>query len=188
VAEPDDPISPPPTTPGVPAPATRPPIDRVLAALVLCAAATLLVAWLAFLISRSGVAPVILFPIGIGAAIGVAQTMILRKLGVFLRPVLAVGMALALGVLAVATEDYQGYGVYLEGHSKIQRDNPLASAAGAASDGWQPLPFTGYLTAVVRRSPIWWTVDVALTLMAAAAVAVITGRAKSASGREIPPG
>jgi hypothetical protein len=157
-------------------------IDRLIAAVVLTAAATMLIAWLAFLISRADVSPAVLFPLAIGAAIGGCQSLIFRQLKMPLPLLPTVILSLVLGLLAVGTQDYAGYRDYVREQADVQRDDRLAAIVQATTDVWQPMPFTGYLAAIVRRNPIWWSLDVALTLLAAAAVAGAISR----SNRGLP--
>jgi hypothetical protein len=151
-------------------------LNRFLPAMLLAATATLAIGWLAFLISRAGVAPAVLFPIATGLAVGAAQTAILRKLELSLPWLAAAVLGLAWGGLAVATEDYSGYRDYLSRFAEVQRGDRLASIVQATTDEWQPPGFFGYLSAVVRRDPVWWSVDAALTPLAAAVVAGTTSR------------
>jgi hypothetical protein len=144
--------------------------------------------WQGFLISRAGVAPAVLFPIGVGVAVGAAQTAIVRKLEWSPRCFEAILLGLVCGGLAVATEDYSGYRDHLSRFAEVQRGDRLASIVQATTDHWQAPGFLAYLSAVVRRDPVWWSVDAALTPLAAAVVAGVTSRrTKIAPGQQHGP-
>jgi hypothetical protein len=167
-------------------------IGQLALAMLLAGLATLLIGWLAFLISRAGVAPAVLFPIGTGLAVGAAQTVILRKLDLSLPWFGAAIFGLLCGGLAVATEDYSGYRDYVGRYAEVQRGDRLASIVSSTTDHWQPAGFLAYLSAVIRRDPVWWSVDAVLTPLAAAAVAAATSRrariaAAPSPGPEQPP-
>jgi hypothetical protein len=165
--------------PGEPAPGIAPPgrrVDRLAMAVLLSGLATLMIGWVAYLISGAGVAPAVLFPIGVGLAVGAAQMAILWKLKLSLPRFGAAALAVVWGALAVATEDYSGYRDYLGQHAAVQRGDRLASVVQAASDQWKPAGFPAYLSAVVRRNPIWWSIDAVLTPLAATVLAGVTSR------------
>jgi hypothetical protein len=163
-------------------------IKRLALAMLLTGLATLPIGWLVFLISRAGVAPAVLFPIGVGLAVGAAQAAIVRRLECSLPCFGAVLLSLVCGGLAVATEDYSGYRDYLSRFAEVQRGDRLASIV-QATDHWQATGFLAYLSAVVRRDPVWWSVDAALTPLAAAVVAGVTSRrAKTAPAQQHGPG
>ena len=84
------------------------PLERLIAAIVLAAVAALVIGWLALVISRAGVSPPVLFPVAIGAAVGVCQALIFRRLNLSPPLVAAAALGLLLGLLAVAAEDYEG--------------------------------------------------------------------------------
>ena len=162
-------------------------IQRLVPAVILTGLATLAIGWLAFLISRAGVAPAVLFPIGVGLAVGAAQTAIVRKLGASLPSLAAAILGLMWGGLAVATEDYSGYRDYLGNYATVQRGDRLASILQSTNDQWQPAGFPAYLSAVIRRNPVWWAIDAALTPLAAAVFAGTTSR-RVKSARPQQPG
>jgi len=170
-------------------------IGQLALAILLAALATLLIGWLAFLISRAGVAPAVLFPIGTGLAVGAAQTVIQRKLDLSLPWFGAAILGLLCGALAVATEDFSGYRDYVGRYAEVQRGDRLASIVSSTTDHWQPVGFLAYLSAVIRRDPVWWSVDAVLTPLAAAAAAAVAAatsrRARIAAapspGPEQPP-
>ena len=156
-------------------------INRLVPAMLLAGVASLAIGWLALLISRAGVAPVVLFPVCVGLAVGALQAAILRKLALPLPPFAAAILGLACGALAVASEDYSGYRDYLGDFENVQSRDHLASVAQAATDQWRPAGFLAYVSAVVRRNPVWWPVDATLTLLAAAVVAGVIGHRTNAA-------
>jgi hypothetical protein len=162
-------------------------LKRLVPAMLLTGLATLVIGWLAFLISRAGVAPVVLFPIAVGLAVGAAQGAILQKLGCPLPWFVAAMLGLAWGGLAVATEDYSGYRDYLGSYATVQRGDRLASILQSTADQWQPAGFVDYLSAVVRRNPVWWSIDAVLTPLAAAVVAAAMCRRAKTVGGQPPP-
>ena len=162
--------------------------NRLVPAMLLAGLASLTIGWLAFLISRAGVAPAVLFPVSVGLAVGAAQTAVLQKLHLSLPGFAVAILSLACGTLAVASEDYSGYRDYLGDFEKVQSREHLASVAQAATDQWRPAGFLAYLSAVIRRDPVWWPVDAVLTLLAAAVVAgVISHRTKAAPLKQHAP-
>ncbi len=136
-----------------------------------------------------GVAPAVLFPIAVGLAVGCVQTAILRKLKLSLPCAGAAALALVWGGLALATEDYSGYRVYLEEYAKIQTSDRLASVVQTARDQWRPAGFVSYLSAVIHRDPVWWFVDAVLTPLAAAVVGgIMSQQCKTAPAVHTGPG
>ena len=130
-------------------------------------------------------APAVLFPIGTGLAVGAAQTAIFRKLALSPRWIAAAILGIVWGGLAVATEDYSGYRDYLGRYAEVQRGDRLASIVQSTTDEWQPAGFLAYLSAVIRRDPVWWSVDAALTLLAASVVAgAMSRRIKTAVAQQ----
>ncbi len=100
------------------------PSERVLLAVVLAAAAAVAIGWVVFLISRAGVAPVVLLPIAVGLAIGLAQAAIFDRLQAPLSWPAAAGLGLLFGALAVVTQDYSGYRDYRAEQARSSKEIP----------------------------------------------------------------
>jgi len=159
--------------------------ERLVIYLLAAALASAAVAWIAFQIQQEGVAPAVLFPILVGAALGAA----LVALGRFARlPARrwAVFGAVCWGLLAACAQDYIGHRYRLRLYDgELSRQNPLATAA--AREGEMRLTFTDHLAGKLRAKPVWWTLDLVLTAAAAGIVAALGSRNELAS-RARPPG
>jgi hypothetical protein len=148
----------------LPAPASR--FERYAAWLVLSGLATAAVGWTAFQVQQEGFAPAVLFPLGVGAALGAVLTAISGKLMVPGRRA-AVAAAIAWGLLAVVGQDYIGHRRHLREYvGELERHGPLVAAA-RDSDELRPT-FPEYLSARVRSRPAWWCLEALLTAAAAA--------------------
>jgi hypothetical protein len=144
-------------------------LDRYLAWALLCVLATAAVAWIAFGIQQEGIAPAILFPLFVGCALG--------AIGVGIRRVthapsarVAVVAALVWGLLAVIGQDYIGHrrrARVLE--EKLAAQGPLGALAHSQVSELEPA-FSEYLSGMIWREPIWWTLDLGLTVLGAVAV------------------
>jgi len=142
-------------------------IDRYLIWLVTSAAVTVAVAWIAFGLQQEGVAPAILFPLAVGGVLGAACVTIRRWTHVP-RVRVAVVAAVAWGLLSVLGQDYIGHrhrSRVLEAEMATQ--GPIGMLASAEVDEMRPR-FAEYLGGLVRREPVWWTLDLVLTAAAAA--------------------
>lgn len=142
-----------------------------LAAAALAAAA---IAWIAFQLQQDRIAPVVLFPLAVGAALATALVALRRWLGVPSRSATCAA-ALALGLLVVAGQDYIGHRQRLRAYQdEIRREGGLASLA-AAQSALEPT-LGEHLRARLESQPLWWTLDFILTAAAAGVVAAIGTR------------
>lgn len=124
------------------------------------------VAWIAFKIQQDQIAPAVLFPLAVGAALGSAGSLLAHVLRTPPRSVAVVG-AIVAGLLVVVAQDYVGHRYRVRQFSElIGRQEPLAEAAGGG-DFARP-EFLPYLTNKVRHETLWWSLDLMLTSAAAA--------------------
>lgn len=143
--------------------------ERYAAWLAASALATAAISWIAFQIQQEGLAPAVLFPLSVGAALGVVLSAIVRLIRVPRRRV-AVAAALLWGLLAVVGQDYIGHRRHLRAYdSELERHGPLVAAA-LDSDGQRRPTFYQFLSGRVRSQPAWWCLELLLTAGAAAAV------------------
>ncbi len=151
----------------LPAPANR--FERYAAWLVASALATAAISWTAFQIQQEGLAPAVLFPLSVGAALGVVLSAISRHALVPGRRA-AVAAAIFWGLLAVVGQDYIGHRRHLRAYDvELERHGSLVAAALDAEGQLRPT-FSQYLSGRVRSRTAWWCVEVLLTAGAAAAV------------------
>jgi hypothetical protein len=133
-----------------------------LASLGLCYA----VAWMAFQLQQEQIAPAVLFPLLVGAALGAGGSAIRHFTRAPNRRIALVG-AVVWGLLVVVGQDYIGHRHRVRQYDdELGRHDPLSSAALSAPDPLRPR-FAEYLAGVVRRQPVWWSLEVALTSGAA---------------------
>ena len=144
-------------------------LDRNLAWALLCVLATAAMAWIAFGIQQEGVAPAILFPLLVGCALGAIGVAVRRVMHAPSARV-AIVAALVWGLLAVIGQDYIGHWRHARVlEEKLTAQGPLGALAHAQVDELTPA-FSEYLVGVIRREPIWWTLDLGLTVLGAVAV------------------
>jgi hypothetical protein len=125
------------------------------------------IAWIAFQLQQESIAPAVLFPLVVGGILGALTAIIVRAVG---WPGLRVAVlgALVAGLLVVIAQDYIGHRHRVRQLAdQISRQDPLAQAI-AGSDFARP-QFTSYLAGKFRAQPAWWTLDLLLTSVAAAA-------------------
>lgn len=151
-------------------------------AMLLSSAAALAIGGLAFLISRAGIAPAVLFPLAVGCAVGLAERAIFDRWRLPLCWRKAALIGLILGVLAVAAEDVAGYRSYLQSYAGVQGQSQLAAGLAGTIADLQPVGFRSYLSHVIARGPFWWWFDALATPLAAAGTAVWSRRRKDISG------
>lgn len=155
------------SAPLLPAPANR--FERYAAWLVASAVATAAISWTAFQIQQEGLAPAVLFPLSVGAALGVVLSAISRWALVPKRRA-AVAAAIFWGLLAVVGQDYIGHRRHLRAYDvELERHGSLVAAALDADGQLRPT-FSQYLSGRVRSRTAWWCVEVLLTAGAATAV------------------
>jgi hypothetical protein len=144
-------------------------LDRHLVWASLCILATAAVAWIAVGIQQEGVAPAILFPLFVGCTLGAMGVAVRRRIQA--PPArAAIVAALVWGLLAVIGQDYIGHrrrARMLE--EKLASQGPVGALAHAQIDELEPA-FTEYLAGLIRREPVWWTLDLGLTVLGAVSV------------------
>jgi hypothetical protein len=144
-------------------------LDRYLAWLLACAAATVAVAWIAFGLQQEGFAPAVLFPLLVGGALGGAGLVARHYAGVPSRR-MAVAAAIVWGLLAIVGQDYIGHrrrGRVLE--EQLATQGTLGALASSHVEELQPT-FTDHVVGLAQREPVWWTADLVLTAGAAAII------------------
>jgi hypothetical protein len=144
------------------------------------ALATLAVAWIAFQIQQNGVAPAILFPLLVGAALGSALAAIQHQLGVPSRRAAAL-LAVCWGLLAALGQDYIGHRVRLRQYDEELGRNPLAAAVWR-EDSPRPT-FANHLAGKLQTDPLWWTLDLVLTAAAAGLVVFVSSLSPRGRGQ-----
>jgi hypothetical protein len=157
---------------------------RLAVWLVLSAGATAAISWAAFQLQQDGFAPAVLFPLGVGAALGAILSAISRRvLGPARRT--AVAAAIAWGLLAVVGQDYIGHQRHLRAYdAELERHGPLVAAALDAHGTHRPT-FPEYLSDRVRSRTGWWCLEALLTASAAAiVVSRVMGRRKTSTSNE----
>jgi hypothetical protein len=134
--------------------------------------ATAAIAWVAFQVQQDGVAPAVLFPLLVGAAVGgvvAASGQLARLPG----RRAAVVVAVCWGLLAVVAQDYVGHRYRMRRYDdELVRQHPLAAVAAEDAD-LRPT-FADYLAGKLETQGAWWMADLLLTA-AAAGVACALG-------------
>ncbi len=134
--------------------------------------ATAGVAWVAFQLQQQSIAPAVLFPLLVGAAVGGATAAARNWCGQPARKLVVIA-ALCWGLLAVVGQDYIGHRHLTRRKAEeLARQSPLAAAAISQQELWQN-SFGAHLAARVRAEPWWWSLDLLLTALASAAVAAL---------------
>lgn len=144
-------------------------IDRYLIWLVASALGTAAVAWIAYGLQQEGIAPAVLFPLAVGGVLG-AMLVTIRHWTQVPGRRLAVAAAVVWGLLAVVGQDYIGHrrrSRLLE--EEMSAKGPIGMLASAEFDDVRPR-FSEHVGGLVRREPVWWTLDLVLTTGAAALV------------------
>jgi hypothetical protein len=136
---------------------------------------TVAVAWIAFQVQQEGIAPAVLFPLAVGAALAAGGLAILHWTRAAGRGS-ALAAAVVWGLLVVVGQDYIGHRHHLRSFDDAvaSHDSPLA-AAMAQEDGLRPT-FAEYLAGRVRARPVWWGLDVLLTGAGAVLVTALGAR------------
>jgi hypothetical protein len=151
--------------------------DRYLVWLASNATLTAAVAWMAFQLQQEEIAPAVLFPLLVGAALGAGGAAIARfsRLG---GARAAICGAVVWGLLVVIGQDYIGHRrrARLYDESLNRQD---AAVAGALAQNAEMQPrFDQFLAGRVRAHPLWWSLDVVLTCGASAAVTALCAKHK----------
>jgi hypothetical protein len=150
-----------------------------------CASAAAL-SWIAFQIQQEQIAPAVLFPLAAGAALG-GMLLALRRYTCGPRRLVAIGTAIAWGLLLVIAQDYIGHRVRLgQFDAEIAGGHPLAAAMVGERE-MRP-SFAEHLAARYRGQPVWWTLDLVLTAAAAGTVVALGTRRAVPSGDEASAG
>jgi hypothetical protein len=141
-------------------------------------------------LQHQSVAPAILLPLAVGAALGAGGVGIVRLCAIPSRR-LALAGTIAWGLLAVVGQDFLDYRAivrrYEDQYQVEQRKDPAVGLARAAGMAVQPPGFGPFLIGRFREQPFWWSLDAALTIGAALAVtAVATGRQSLAAAADRP--
>ena len=134
-------------------------------------------AWVAFELQQDGIAPAVLFPLAVGAALGLSLVAV-RRFTEGPNPRAAIVAAIVWGLLLVVAQDYIGHWHRLrQFDEQIGAGHPLAMAV---ADDLRPT-LAGDVSARIRARPVWWTLDLMLTAGAAGLVTALGARRK-------PPG
>lgn len=144
-------------------------LDRMLAWLLACSAGTVAVAWIGFHLQQEGFAPAVLFPLLVGGALG-ALCAAARRLTAFPSTRVAVATAIVWGLLAVVGQDYFGHRRRLRSlDEQLAATGTVGALASSQVHELRP-DFGQHVRGLARRQPVWWTVDLVLTAMAAGTV------------------
>jgi hypothetical protein len=130
--------------------------------------AAVAVAWVAFQLQQDQIAPAVIFPAAVGAALGGLLLAMRRGIGPRLRRV-AIAAAMFWGLVTVVSQDFFGY--YYRAmmfDAQVAGGHPLAAAMANERD-LRPT-FAGHLAERVGGRPGWWAVDLVLTAAAAGGV------------------
>ncbi len=143
--------------------------------------ASLATAWLAYQIRLTGRAPEVLFPIGVGLALGFVLAEVTRRCG-RLGGRMTVGAAILWALLVALGQEYFAHAEHLRNYFEV-RNRPNVSAMARVVAGEQPPPgFFGDLAINIRDRGAWlWSFD-ALAIVVSAA-AVVAWRGRTAAGQ-----
>lgn len=151
------------------APAAPGNLERLLLWLLGNVLLTAAVAWVAFQLQQEQFAPAVVFPLLVGAALG-AGGWAIRHFTRAPRRRIAIAAALVWGLLVVVGQDYIGHRHRLRQFDiEMGSQSPSSSVTSGPTDTMRPR-FSEYLAGVVRRQPLWWSLELALTAGAAVAV------------------
>jgi hypothetical protein len=133
---------------------------------------TAAVAWVAFQIQQDEIAPAVLFPLLVGAAVGAGGLAIVRITGMPSLRWTLLGAAV-WGLLVVVGQDYIGHRYRLRLYEDaVGRQSPLVAAVAVERPEIRPR-FDEFLAGVVREQPLWWSLDVLLTTASTVAVTAL---------------
>ncbi|MGD9719653.1 MAG: hypothetical protein AB7O59_00365 [Pirellulales bacterium] len=137
------------------------------------------VTWIAFSLQQQGFAPAVLFPLAVGGALGAGLAAVRNRLDAP-SPRATVMAAIVWGLLVVVGQDYVGHRRRTQVlEQQLSAHGPVGMLAASQADELQPR-FKDHLAAVVRRQPVWWALELALTSGAAGLVAAWLARRESA--------
>jgi hypothetical protein len=129
-----------------------------------------LTAWLAFQIKLTGRAPEVLFPIGVGLALGFALVKVLRYSG-FSAGRSAVAMAILWGILVVLGQEYLAHAEHLRNYFDVQNRPNVSAFARLAAGELPPPGFAADLAIDIReRGAGPWSFDAVATVLSAVIV------------------
>jgi hypothetical protein len=160
-------------------------VERSLIWFVAGAAATAAVAWVAFQVQQEGIAPAVLFPLLVGAALGTALAAIRHFTR---RPPrrTAIAAAACWGLLAVVAQDYIGHSDRLRDYDgELAKQHPLAAVE--LEDSPLRPTFARHLSDTLRSKPVWWALDLVLTAAAASLAIGLTARDAHSAADERHP-
>jgi len=129
--------------------------------------ATAGIAWVAFQVQQEGVAPAVLFPLAVGAAVGGALVAIGRFTHGPGRRAAVVG-AVCFGLAAAVGQDFVAHRYRVRSYENELAEQPLAAAV--AEEGDLRPTFGKHLARTFRSHGAWWTADLLLTAAAAGIV------------------
>lgn len=164
----------------MPEPASGNRADRFLFWLAANAAWSAATAWVAFQVQQEEIAPAVLFPLLVGAALGAGGWAIQRFTRVPGVRVAICGAAV-WGLLVASGQDYIGYRHHVRLYDDALGRQAPAYAAPLAHDSQMRPRFDEFLAGRVRAHPVWWSLEVLLTSGAAALVTAL-----GASGKLLP--
>ena len=134
-------------------------------------AATAGLAWVAFQLQQEQIAPAVLFPLAVGAALG-AVLLALGNWTRLPRRRWAVAVAVGWGLSVVVAQDYIGHRYRLQMFDdQIAAGHPLAAVVVDERD-IRPT-FARHLTGRIGDRPVWWTLDLLLTATGCATVVAV---------------
>ncbi len=147
--------------------------------------AVLVLAWIAFQLQQQHFSPVVLFSLAVGGSLGFACLQIYSRVQ---RPgrTMAILLTSLGGLLLIVTEDYIGYRhrlVHFE--NEVARSHPLAAALTAQHD-LRPT-FSRHLVTRFQSQPLWWTLDLVLTVLSAGVVMAYGTRASRSETIGVSP-
>ncbi len=142
--------------------------------------ASVLTAWLAFQIRLTGHAPEVLFPIGVGLALGFALAAVIRYSGWSGGVVLggrvfglrwSVVAAVLWGLLAVLGQEFLAHLDHRRNYFDVQNRPEVPMFARLAAGEMPPPGFAADLSIDIReRGAGWWSFDALATVLSAAMV------------------
>jgi len=149
--------------------------DRYLLGLASNAALTAAVAWVAFQVQQEEIAPAVLFPLLVGAALGAGGAAIARFTRVGGARAAICG-AIVWGLLVVIGQDYIGHRRRARLYDEsLHRQDAAVAVALSQSAEMQPR-FDQFLVGRIRAHPLWWSLDVVLTCGASALVTALCAK------------
>jgi hypothetical protein len=164
-------------------PAKLPSFDRIFTWVAANSLLSAALAWLAFQLQQEGIAPAILFPLLVGAALGAGGTAIWRFTR-WPKPRVVIAAAVVWGLLVVIGQDYIGHRRHLRLYDEAIDRQQSALAVLAAGDERMRPAFVEYLSGKVRGAPVWWCLDLALTTGAAVLTTALAARKKPVKNGE----